>query len=111
MLQNVLCIQNGNCGFSVQKFDRWINQLLLLGELSDTQFQQLVLTGVGTMSNKTKSLRTSLVVQWIRLCAPNAGALPWILGPGTDIPHTATTEPKSCNEDPLQTNKCIKINK
>ena len=85
--------------------------MLLLGELSDTQLQLLVPTGVGMMSNKTKFLRTSLVVEWIRLCAPNAGGLRSIPGQGTDIPHTKTTEPKSRNEDPLQTNKYIKINK
>ena len=38
-------------------------------------------------------LRTSLVVQWLRLCAPNAG------GPGL-IPHAAAKkDPECCNED------------
>ena len=29
----------------------------------------------GKQSSKTKSRGTSLVAQWLRLCAPNAGAL------------------------------------
>ena len=30
---------------------------------------------------------TSLVVQWLRLCAPNAGGVGSIPGKGTKIPH------------------------
>ena len=32
---------------------------------------------------------TSLVAQWLRLCAPNAGDLGSIPGQGTIIPHVA----------------------
>ena len=35
-------------------------------------------------------LGTSLVVQWLRLHAPNGGGLGSIPGRGTRIPHTAT---------------------
>ena len=34
-------------------------------------------------------LGTSLVVQWLRLCAPNAGGMGSIPGGGTDIPYAA----------------------
>ena len=36
------------------------------------------------------NLGTSLVVQWLRLHAPNAGGPVSIPGPGTKIPHAAT---------------------
>ena len=32
---------------------------------------------------------TSLAVQWLRLCAPNAGGMGSIPGQGTKIPHVA----------------------
>ena len=48
---------------------------------------------------------TSLVVQWVRLCAPNAGALSSIPGRGTrshmhaatKSPHATTKKPACCN--------------
>ena len=46
-------------------------------------FQVLAIT------NKA-AIETSLVVQWLRLHAPNAGGLGSIPGQGTKIPHTAT---------------------
>ena len=40
------------------------------------------------MSNfKNKTAGTSLVVQWLRLCAPKAGGTGSIPGRGTNIPH------------------------
>ena len=37
----------------------------------------------GLLNYKQKSVRTSLVVQWLRLCAPNAGGSGSIPGQGT----------------------------
>ena len=50
---------------------------------------------------------TSPVVQWLRLCFPNAGGLGSIPCQGTKIPHPATTEPQLgkpeySKEDPSQ---------
>ena len=43
-------------------------------------------------------LGTSLVVQWVRLHAPNAGGLGSIPGQGTrSCMHAATESPTSCN--------------
>ncbi|TEA25694.1 hypothetical protein DBR06_SOUSAS2510124, partial [Sousa chinensis] len=47
----------------------------------------------------------SLVVQWLRLCAPNAGGPGWIPGQGTrshmhaatESPHAATEKSACCN--------------
>ena len=36
---------------------------------------------------------TLLVVQWLRLCAPNAGNTGFIPGQGTKIPHATTKDP------------------
>ena len=36
---------------------------------------------------------TLLVVQWLRLCTPNAGDTGFIPGQGTKIPHAATEDP------------------
>ena len=42
-----------------------------------------------THSRRKKSMTgTSLVVQWLRPCAPNAGGTASIRGHGTKIPHT-----------------------
>ena len=59
------------------------------------------------------SFGTSLVVQWLRLCVPNAGSLSSIPGRGIrshmlqlrvrmlqlKIPHAATKDPACHNED------------
>ena len=45
-------------------------------------------------------LRTSLVVQWLRLHAPNAGDLSSIPGQGTRFPHAATKSAHDATEDP-----------
>ena len=37
---------------------------------------------------------TSLAVQWLRLCAPNAGGASWIPGLGNKIPHAAAKKKK-----------------
>ena len=37
---------------------------------------------------------TSLVGQWLRLCASNAGAVDWIPGWGTKIPHASSGQKK-----------------
>ena len=39
--------------------------------------------------SRTKALRTSLAVQWLRLCTSNAGGMGSIPGQGTKIPHAA----------------------
>ena len=56
-----------------------------------------------------KNSQTSLVVQWVRLRAPNAGALGSIPGQGTrshmhaatKSAHAATKEATRGNEDPM----------
>ena len=40
-----------------------------------------------TQSNKSKIQGTSLVVQWLRLHAPNAGGMDSTPGQETEIPH------------------------
>ena len=59
------------------------------------------------------------MVQWLRLCAPNAGSLGSIPGQGTrshmpqlrvhmpqlKIPHAATKDPACRNEDPTHGNE------
>ena len=40
---------------------------------------------------------TSLAVQWLSLCAPNAGGASWIPGLGTKIPHVAAKKKKKKN--------------
>ena len=43
----------------------------------------------------------SLVVQWVTLCAPNAGGTGSIPGQGTrSCRHAATKDPACCNQDP-----------
>ena len=45
---------------------------------------------------------TSLVVQWVRFHAPNAGCLGSIPGQGTELQlslHAATKDPECCDED------------
>ena len=49
------------------------------------------------MRGLSSKVGTSLVVQWLRLCAPNAGGLGSIPGGGTKIPHT-TTKPARHNQ-------------
>ena len=41
------------------------------------------------LKKKKKIHGTSLAVQWLRLCAPNAGGTGSIPGRGTKIPHAA----------------------
>ena len=43
---------------------------------------------------------TSLVVQWLRLCAPNAGGTGSIPGQGTEIPHAAECGQKTQKPPP-----------
>ena len=57
---------------------------------------------------------TFLVVQWLRLCAPNAGVPGLILGQGTrsDVPatkslHASTQDPTCRNQDLVQANKRV----
>ena len=47
---------------------------------------------------KAKTVGTSLVVQWLRLCAPNAGGPGLISGQGTKIPHAATKSPHAATK-------------
>ena len=42
--------------------------------------------------HKNRSSGTGLMVQRLRLCAPNAGGLGSIPGQGTRIPHAATKD-------------------
>ena len=44
--------------------------------------------GRGWHESRTQGQMTSLVVQWLRLCASNAGGMGLIPGQGTKIPHT-----------------------
>ena len=60
----------------------------------------LILCRVRHIKNKVDG--TSLVVQWLRLHAPNAGGLGLIPGRGTKIPHTATKDPECFNKDSVQ---------
>lgn len=46
------------------------------------------------MRYKTVNVGTSLAVQWLRLCAPNAGDMGSIPGWRTKIPHYCTAWPK-----------------
>ena len=47
---------------------------------------------------KRYAMGTSMVVQWLRLCAPNAGGPSLIPGLGTrSHMHATTKEPVSCN--------------
>ena len=45
-----------------------------------------------------KTLGTSLVVQWLRLLAPNAGGMGPIPGQGTKIPHATWHDQKKKKE-------------
>ena len=49
------------------------------------------------MDFKTPALGTSLMVQWLRLHAPNAGGLGSIPGPGTRSHMHATTKEPTCH--------------
>ena len=42
---------------------------------------------------------SSLLVQWLRLCAPNAGDSVSMLGQGTKIPHAATKSSRDVTKD------------
>ena len=51
---------------------------------------------------------TSMIAQWLRLCAPNAGGLGSIPAQGTISPMRAATKEPTChNWDPAQPNKYI----
>ena len=49
--------------------------------------------------------RTSLVVQWLRLCTSNAGGVGSIPGQGAKLPHAV----QHCQKNPKQTNKQKKM--
>ena len=46
------------------------------------------------MRIKRRKLRTSLVVQWLRLCVSNTGSVDLIPGQGTKIPCAVRVQPK-----------------
>ena len=50
-------------------------------------------------------LGTSLVVQWLRLQAPDAGGSGSIPGQGARYHMPQLKDPACCNEDPAQPNK------
>jgi len=51
---------------------------------------------------KTRASRgTSLVVQWLRLCAPNAGGTGSVLGQGTKISHAEGLGQKQTNKQDM----------
>ena len=62
-----------------------------LGQKSKTQNKNNIVTNsIKTLKCarlKNKNLGTSLVVQWLRLCAFNAGDERLIPGQGTKVPH------------------------
>ena len=51
---------------------------------------------ISHFEDKKWSLRTSLVVQWLSICSPNAGGPGFNPWSGNRIPH-ATAKPKHCN--------------
>ena len=53
---------------------------------------------------------TSLAVQWLRLCAPNAGVEGSIPGPGTKILHAARCSQKKKKEKKKTTKKTLYMN-
>ena len=74
--------------------------------------------GVGRRHFKSEQIGTSLVVQWLRLCAPNAGGLVSIPGQGTrshlqqlrvHMPQLKTLH--AATKTPVQPNKKTKIKK
>ena len=60
---------------------------------------------------KDLRVETSLMVQWLRLHAPNARGPVWIPGQGTRFlmlqlsSHSPTKDPTCCNQDPVQPKK------
>ena len=58
------------------------------------------------MALKHSCLRTSLVVQGLKLCSPNAGDAASVPGQGTKIPHAATkTQCSQINKSILKKQK------
>ena len=51
------------------------------------------------MTLKTGTIGSFLVVQWLRLCAPNAGGLGSIPGHGTRLHKATVKDPICCSED------------
>ena len=75
----------------------------------DTRFQSpselRVFSGyLGIFCVKYQWRGTSLVVQWLRLCAPNAGGTGSIPGQGTKIPHATRHSPK---EKKKKSGRCL----
>ena len=47
----------------------------------------LTISQIVEVANQMRKVGTSLVVQWLRLCADNAGGVGLIPGQGIKIPH------------------------
>ena len=74
----------------------WMDlEIIILSEVSQTKKDKYSMISLicGILKNDTG---TSLVAQWIRLCAPNAGGLGSIPGQGTRSHMRATTKEPSC---------------
>ena len=54
---------------------------------------------------KNEEIGTSLVVQWLRLCVPNAGGPGLMPGQGTRYHMPQLKDPACRSEDPAQPNK------
>ena len=76
------------------------------------------LSTVTSKKKKKKKHTTLLAVQWLRLCASNAGGLGWIAGWGTRIPHAMghskkkkqnTTNPVTSKGHSLSQIECITL--
>ena len=66
---------------------KWISELLIKKIPGPNEFTD----------KNIKHLGTSLVVQWLRLCTPNAGS---ILGQGTRSQHAAAMSSHATTKDP-----------
>ena len=55
---------------------------------------QVKFQGLCSIVNQDGNIRTSLVVQWLRLCAPNAGGTGSTPGQGTKILHASRPSQK-----------------
>ena len=71
-----------------------------------------ICSGFGTPKNKVsaknKQSGTSLMVQWLKLCGPNAGGPGWIPGQGNKSSHVSTTSSHTTARDILHATAKIK---
>ena len=70
----------------------WLNNLFLgvyQREMNTCSYKNLNMNFIAVSLPEQENPRTSLAVQWLRLCVSNAGGVGLIPGQGTKIPHTA----------------------